>query len=91
MARSRRPLRWPEWWGWELELSAHVERRMEDRGFDELELRRMLSQARRWRPDVVCGRYIIETRFGRRAWEVVVEPDHEGHILVVVTAYRVEP
>jgi hypothetical protein len=41
--------------------------------------------------DVVDGRFVIETRFRGRRWEVVVEPDDTDHILVVVTAYGLEP
>ncbi len=51
----------------------------------------MLEQARAFRPDVVEGRFLIELRFHGRAWEVVVEPDEVEHLLVVVTAYGIEP
>jgi hypothetical protein len=81
----------PEWWDWELELTPHVEKRMEDRGFSEVELRKMLEDASAFRPDVIDGRFVIETRFHERKWEVVVEPDEVEHLLVVVTAYGVEP
>ncbi len=81
----------PDWWQWELELTPHVEKRMEDRGFTEVELRQMLEQARAFRPDVVDGRFVIEARFHGRAWEVVVEPDEVEHLLVVVAAYGIEP
>jgi len=26
---------WPEWWGWELEFTSHLLKRMIDRGFSE--------------------------------------------------------
>jgi hypothetical protein len=81
----------PEWWEWELELTPHLEKRMEDRGFSELELRGMLELASGVRPDILDGRFVIETRFRRRKWEVIVEPDEVEHLLVVVTAYGVEP
>lgn len=32
---------------------------------------------------------MVETRRGRQEWEVIVEPDAEEEILVVVTAYPV--
>jgi predicted TIM-barrel fold metal-dependent hydrolase len=35
------------------------------------------------------GRWVIETRHRGRAWEVIVEPDLERQLLVVVTAYPV--
>ena len=80
---------WPDWWDWELELSPHLLKRMGDRRFTEIDLRRMLERATARRPDVVEGRWVIETRHGRRAWEVIVEPDWERQLLVVVTAYPV--
>lgn len=81
----------PDWWEWELELTPHVEKRMEDRGFTEVDLRHMLEHTAGFRPDVVDGRFVVETRFRGRRWEVVVEPDEVEHLLVVVTAYGVEP
>lgn len=81
----------PDWWDWELELTPHIEKRMEDRGFNEVELREMLERATAFRPDVIDGRFVIQTRFQGRNWEVVVEPDEVEHLLVVVTAYGVEP
>ena len=80
---------WPPWWEWELELSPHVEKRMEDRGFNELDLRTMLQYATGHRPDFVEGRFVIETTHARASWEVIVEPDEMEHLLVIVTAYRV--
>jgi hypothetical protein len=62
---------------------------MDDRRFTELDLRRMLERAAGYRPDVVEGRWVIETRHRRRPWEVIVEPDRERQLLVVVTAYPV--
>ncbi len=81
----------PDWWNWELELTPHVEKRMEDRSFTEVDLRQLLEHATGARPDVLDGRFVIETRFRDRRWEVVVEPDEIEHLLVVVTAFGVEP
>lgn len=79
---------WPHWWEWELELTPHVERRMEDREFTEVDLRRMLQVARGYREDpLIEGRFIAETGHRGADWEVVVEPDEDDHWLVVVTAY----
>jgi uncharacterized protein DUF4258 len=89
MPSKRRTIRWPDWWSWELELSPHLEKRMEDRRFSEVDLRAMLEHATRYRKDVVEGRWAIETRHRRRRWEVIVEPDSDDSLLVVVTAYPV--
>jgi hypothetical protein len=62
---------------------------MDDRRFTELDLRRMMQHAGGHREDIVEGRWVIETRHRRRAWEVIVEPDQERQLLVVVTAYPV--
>jgi hypothetical protein len=80
---------WPNWWDWELELSSHLFKRMAERDFSEIEVRRMLSVATGFRRDAVPGRWIIETRHKRRPWEVIVEPDPDAQVLVVITAYLV--
>ncbi|NUM56326.1 MAG: DUF4258 domain-containing protein [Candidatus Hydrogenedentes bacterium] len=79
----------PEWWEWELEITPHALKRMDDREFTELELRAMLEHALRLRRGETEGRWIIETRHRRHLWEVVVEPDMDARLLVVVTAYPV--
>jgi hypothetical protein len=81
---------WPPWWAWEIELTPHLVKRMEDRGFDEVDLRAMLQRARSFRSDFVEGRFVVETSHRQQAWEVVVEPDEIDELLVVVTAYRSE-
>jgi hypothetical protein len=81
---------WPIWWEWELELSSHLFKRMSDRDFSELDLRRMLSIASDLRPDIAAGRWVIETRHRRKPWEVIVEPDVDAQLLIVITAYPVE-
>jgi hypothetical protein len=80
---------WPDWWSWELELSSHVEKRMEDRDFSEVELRDMLERATAYREDVLAGRWVIETRHRKQPWEVVLEPDGSAKLLVIITAYEV--
>jgi hypothetical protein len=62
---------------------------MVDRRFTEVELRSMLTRALGVRPDVVEGRWVVESRHARRRWEVIVEPDPETELLVIVTAYAV--
>lgn len=62
---------------------------MDDRHFSEIDLRRMLERASRCREDVMDGRWVIETRHKRMVWQVIVEPDAERRLLVVVTAYPV--
>lgn len=80
---------WPWWWTWDLELSPHLFKRMEDRDFNEVDLRTMLTRARSYRPASVEGRWIIETRYRGRPWEVVLEPDPDFEVVTVVTAYSV--
>jgi len=63
---------------------------MADRRFTELDLRRMLGKAVSFRRDIVEGRWTIETRHRRRPWEIIVEPDPEEQLLIVITAYPVE-
>jgi hypothetical protein len=78
---------WPAWWEWELDLSPHLLKRMVDREFTEVDLRRMLEHATDLREDIVEGRWLVQTRHLRHPWEVVVEPDLDRQLLVVITAY----
>jgi hypothetical protein len=64
---------------------------MVDRGFHEVDVRQMLSGATALRRDIVAGRWVIETRYRRAGWEIIVEPDSDAQLVVVVTAYPVEP
>jgi len=82
---------WPFWWDWQLEFSPHVLKRMLDRGFSEVDLRLMMEQATWCHEDQEPGRWIVETKHDYRSWQVIVEPDMADEILVVVTAYSVEP
>ncbi len=72
-----------------MELSPHLLKRMDDRRFTEIDLRRMLARASGYHEDVVDGRWVIETKHRSKAWEVIVEPDLPRQLLVVVTAYPV--
>ncbi len=78
---------WPEWWQWELELTPHVRKRMDDRQFNDTELRTMLADATGLHPDRRAGRFVIETTHDGLSWHVIVEPDTYDRLLVIVTAY----
>lgn len=82
---------WPTWWDWELELSSHLFKRMALRGFNETDLREMMERATGWEPANEPGRFKIRTRRDENAWHVIVEPDKDIELLVVITAYRVTP
>lgn len=77
---------WPEWWDWELELTPHLLKRMLDRQFNEVDLRRMLADASGLVPQPE-GRFAVRTQHGGRQWEIIVEPDPTDRVLVVITAY----
>jgi hypothetical protein len=62
---------------------------MDDRRFDEIDLRRILARASGYREDVAEERWVIDVRHRRHAWQVIVEPDRDRRLLVVVTAYPV--
>ncbi len=81
---------WPEWLEWELKFTGHLEERMSDRGFTELDIRRMLADATDIQAGSVQGRWVAETTHDRASWKVIVEPDFESRILVVVTAFEVD-
>jgi hypothetical protein len=63
---------------------------MEDRGFKEVDLRRMLEHAGDHAADISAGRFVIKARHAGQGWAVIVEPDERRQLLVVVTAYPVE-
>ncbi len=81
-------MQWPDWWSWELELTPHLEKRMEDRDFTGVDLRQMLESANGHRADALEGRFVVESALHGRKWEVIVEPDARARRLVVITAYR---
>ncbi len=80
----------PVWWEWELELTPHVEKRMLQRGFNEIDLRRMYQDAFSINEDKESGRWGVITLHNKEKWEIIVEPDTDEKIIVVVTAYPIE-
>jgi len=79
----------PAWWHWELSFTPHAELRMEQRGVTEVDVRAMLERATGFEPSVVEGRFMIHVKKNDRPWIVIVEPDGDASLLVVVTAYEV--
>jgi len=79
----------PDWWNFELELSPHVEERMIDRGFSEVDLRLMIETTGAIRRGGAKRPMDLGTAHDGDAWEVVVEPDERDQVIVVITAYRV--
>jgi hypothetical protein len=82
--------KWPIWWNWQLELNPHLLKRMVDRRFTEADLRRMLEYALNIRRDMIEGRWVLSSRHRRQNWEIIVEPDFDAKLLVVITAYPIE-
>ena len=79
----------PSWWSWELSFTSHAELRMEQRGVTEVDVRAMLERATGFEPSVVEGRFMIHVTNNTRPWIVIVEPDTDASLLVVVTVYEV--
>ena len=79
----------PEWRNWELSFTGHAELRMEQRGVTEVDVRAMLERAIRYEPSVVDGRFMIQAVHRQRPWIVIVEPDVDAKLLVVVTPHEV--
>jgi hypothetical protein len=80
----------PEWWFWDIEISSHVEKRMVQRSFTEIDLRSMLFFAQDHKEDIEEGRFKILSELNHVPWEIIVEPDHFEKLLVIVTAYPLE-
>ena len=79
----------PGWWNWELSFTSHAELRMEQRGVTEVEVRAMLEKATAFGPNVVEGRFMIHVHHLQHSWIVIVEPDADARLLVLVTVYEV--
>jgi hypothetical protein len=79
----------PEWWEWELIFTDHLLDRMYEKGFNEADLRTMLADAHTLARAKHPGRWIASTRWDEKPWKVVLEPDTDRNLLVVVTAYAV--
>jgi hypothetical protein len=77
----------PEWWQWDLAFTPHLETRMEEREFSEVELRGMISDVVDLTPARRPGRFAGFTRLRGRPWVVILEPDMEDRVVFVVTAY----
>ena len=61
---------------------------MAQRGITELDVRSMLERPSGYEPSVVEGRFMIHALNRQHPWIVIVEPDVEATLLVVVTAYE---
>jgi hypothetical protein len=64
---------------------------MINRRFTEVDLRSMLQVAHRLRPGEAADRWVVETVHESQPGKVIVEPDETERILVVVTAYPIDP
>ncbi|MDD4889802.1 MAG: DUF4258 domain-containing protein [Phycisphaerae bacterium] len=80
---------WPDWWDWELRFTKHLLQRMVQRGFGEVELRAMLHDARDLIPDREAGRWVVLARWEGKDWKVIIEPDADGKVVWVLTAFEV--
>ena len=86
---AKKSREWPPWWEWELKFTGYTYKRMKERDCTEIEVRRMMEHATNYYRSKEEGRWVIETRFRRKPWEVVVEPNAEKERLDVVTVYEV--
>lgn len=77
----------PEWWDWDLAFTRHLESRMEEREFSEVELRTMITDATDLIPGRNPARYLASTNWHGNTWVVILEPDPDEKLLWVVTAY----
>jgi hypothetical protein len=48
----------------------------------------MMERSNSYEPDPIEGRFQILARHRRRAWIVIVEPDHACEMLVIVTVFE---
>jgi len=62
---------------------------MEERLCAEIDVRRMTEYAMDYYRGKREGRWVIEARFRRNLWRMIVEPDLDNEVLAVVTVYPV--
>ena len=60
---------------------------MAERDFNEVDLRQMLQNASGYLPDVEEGRWVIRSKHMRHLWKIIIEPNFEREVLVIVTAF----
>ena len=80
----------PDWWSWELQFCDHVLLRMSQRNFNEADLRAMLEDATTITPDPDPGRWRVIAQFRGTPWAVILEPDLDENIIVVITAFEID-
>lgn len=81
-------MEWPDWWDWEIEISSHCGKRMQERLFNETDLRAILADATEI-VEQTHETFLIMSSYENRIWEVIVIPDVEKKMIVVVSAYSV--
>jgi len=64
---------------------------MVEREFSEMDVRCMLDAAIRLQRDRELGRWAVLTSHESRPWKVIVEPDTIDRLLVVITAFPIDP
>jgi hypothetical protein len=79
-------MEWPDWWEWELEFSSHCLKRMQERGFNEAELRALLADAEEL-VEQIHGTFVVVSMQVDKRWEIIVAPDLEKRRIVVISAY----
>jgi hypothetical protein len=87
LLEERMPRRNPPCLDWELKLTEHLEERRIDRGFNEVDLRLMLTDPDGVSRGALPSRWILTTRLHGRRWKVVVEPAWIAQRLEVITAW----
>jgi len=82
--------KYPSWSEWELLLSSHALKRMEQRGLSEIDLRTMLHSASAYTMTMQRDRWLAHCNFQGTKWLVVLEPIHDLELITVVTVFPVE-
>jgi hypothetical protein len=75
------------WLCWDLDISPHAMRRMPIRGFSETDLRGMLEDPDHVEPDACPGRFVAHCRWHGQQWNIILEPDKDAGVIIVVTAF----
>lgn len=63
---------------------------MISRNFNEIDLRSMLSNPFGYERDSEEGRFLIKSVYKHKNWEIIIEPDFEEKVIVVITVFSLE-
>lgn len=79
--------RWPDWWDHPLKFTRHAQRRMLQRGLDEIQVRTLLEQVESLRPQQDGETWLVTATRMEQTWLFIIKPDLIQARIVLITMY----